>query len=92
MRCCALYGDYRTALPLLLQTAWRLSSYVAVSYCNASSIAGWNCTRCDGIAAGVQPEEVRKQGRLLGMLAKLGVDARCIEHCGGCAAGRGVVV
>ncbi|KAI7835696.1 hypothetical protein COHA_010435 [Chlorella ohadii] len=40
------------------ETAWRLSSYVAVSYCNASSIAGWNCTRCDGIAAGVQPEEV----------------------------------
>lgn len=40
------------------QTAWRLSSYVAVSYCNASSIAGWNCTRCDGIAAGMQPEEV----------------------------------
>ncbi|PSC76800.1 alpha beta-hydrolase [Micractinium conductrix] len=39
-------------------TAWVLSSYVAISYCNASSIAAWNCSRCDGMSAGVTPEEV----------------------------------
>lgn len=38
------------------QTAWTLSSYVAISYCNTSSIAAWNCSRCDGIAAGFTPE------------------------------------
>lgn len=60
------------------QTAWRLSSYVAVSYCNASSIAGWNCTRCDGIAAGMQPEEVGTTCCL----------TRCPRlHCGATAAG-----
>lgn len=45
--------------PPSLQAAWTLSSYVAISYCNTSSIAGWNCTRCDGIAAGFTPERVR---------------------------------
>ncbi|EFN56954.1 hypothetical protein CHLNCDRAFT_143513 [Chlorella variabilis] len=39
-------------------TAWRLSSYVAISYCNASSIATWNCSRCGGISAGFTPEAV----------------------------------
>ncbi|KAI3434954.1 hypothetical protein D9Q98_003008 [Chlorella vulgaris] len=38
--------------------AWRLSSYVAISYCNVSSIAGWNCTRCGGISADFTPEQV----------------------------------
>lgn len=41
------------------QTAWRLSSYVAISYCNASTIADWSCSRCNGISADVEPEEVR---------------------------------
>lgn len=67
-----------TALPhtaACLQTAWRLSSYVAISYCNASSIASWKCSRCDGISAGFEPEEV---GASVGGLVRVAVWMGCL--------------
>jgi hypothetical protein len=48
------------------QTAWRLSSFVAISYCNVSTIASWTCTRCNGISAGFEPQQVRQAARQAG--------------------------
>lgn len=41
-----------------IDVARRLSSYVAIAYCDPANLPAWNCTRCNGIAADFETHRV----------------------------------
>ena len=72
-----------------------LALYAANAYCNTSNLPAWNCSRCDGEAAGVEVRAGRQAGgRAGGAVGQAGALLAGMRHRGAgsprsCAAGQG---